>query len=174
MKLFSGKCPFFIGGTLLAAALVFGAGIFGARAGVFDAFVGAGNCVKNFLADSWWCEKPDFDGQFALLLGIFVGALLVALVSGNFRFKGDGGIFFALIGGLAGGFLVMTGILVSGDTLWGHLTGCALLSAGSWVFLAAALGAAVFLSVLFAGASSGGTARETEKSAAKTGKDSRK
>ena len=120
------------------------------------------------------------DWQFGLLFGIFVGALGMAALSGDLKPKfsegsGTAGFMRTALAGLAGGFLVMTGVQLAGDSVLGQFAAGIQLSGAAWVFLIAFAASAVLLTVLLAQRGGGkssagkpaGKASAAKKSAAK-------
>ena len=128
-----------------------------------------------------WDALP-LDWQLGLLLGIFLGALGTAALSGGYKpriSEGEGSVYRRLavtpVQGIIGGFLVMTGIQLSGDSVFGQFAAGIQLSGGAWVFLIAMAVSAILLACLLAQRGSSGAAKSkssggrAEKSAKKKG-----
>ncbi len=111
-----------------------------------------------YLMISSYCERsiesgrlanpPPIDWQTVFLGGILIGALGAALVGGEWRFRmisdSEGKGFFPSIGatiatGIAGGFLVMLGLQLAGDSFLGQWSSAIQLSTSAWVFFASLL-----------------------------------
>ncbi len=133
-----------LGLVLLASFLVLGAGL-GASGGI--ARIGActmiGVAKERTLASEYfgaWGAQPMKYYLVYMLAGIFLGALISALIGGRFKariergqaFSAWGRIALALIGGVIVGFASR---LASGCTSGQALTGSAQLMTGSFVFL---------------------------------------
>jgi len=170
-----GKWPFYISGTLLAALMVGSLYILNDKLGLGDALAQAGQCFNEQL-HSGISEMPSMDWQFGFLFGILVGACSAALISGNFRIRlladCGGGFtvrtFKTVFLGIFGGFLVMLGIQLSGDSVYGHIASAIQLSGSSWVYLLSMIVSASFLSMLLE--RRGGIIEEGEEKAGKEGK----
>ncbi len=145
MNLFTAKWPFYISGTLLAVLSVLFLYVFDDVTGMGKAMTVAheywGNVAENGSAAV--SDLPRLDWQLGLLIGVFVGALLTTAVSGSFKpeLMAPGGGSFTVKTlrtaglGLIGGLLVMLGVQLSGDTVWGHISSAIQLSGGAWLFL---------------------------------------
>ncbi|GEM_PF-4105339 len=171
MKFLNGKWAFAILGALLGAAIVAGIHYYGTTAGLFGALNTAGSFIGHEIAGDVAKNEPALDVPLAILLGIFVGAILGALATGSYKadFHVDGNFFAALLRNLFGGFLVMTGVLIATETIWGELSGSAMLSESSWIFLGAMIATGVLFSRI-TGGKSGASAKATKKAPAKAAK----
>lgn len=145
MNLFTAKWPFYVSGPLFAVLLVLSLYLFDDQPGMSDAVTVVGEYMGESVADQSLSRPPQLDWQLGLLIGIFVGALAAALAGGKYKpeFSAPGGGAFTekalrTVGlGLAGGFLVMLGVQLAGDTVFGQLSSALQLSGGAWVFLLA-------------------------------------
>lgn len=108
---------------------------------------------------------PPLDWQTGFLGGIFIGALACAFITGKWKFAlrpegGSGGFLAgagkAVLAGFGGGFLVMLGLQMSGDSFFGQWISAMQISSGAWVFMAVFIASAVIASVLIARRSGGG------------------
>jgi uncharacterized membrane protein YedE/YeeE len=155
-------CGVGIGLVLLAAYVLVGHGL--GASGAFSSVVAAGTAtVKGAPAAAaspalapyleHGIASPLQDWLVLELLGVIVGGFISALLAGRFRRAIDGGpavssstrIATAVIGGILMG---LGAKLARGCTSGQALTGGALLSVGSWVFIASCFGAGYLLAPL--------------------------
>ncbi len=144
MKVFGSKWSFWISGLVIA--LIFNLALY-----LFDSPIGMSN---GYLPLSQYCVKvidngkiyapPAIDWQTGFLLGIMLGAFITALLSGDWKFElyppEMGKEFFPALGksilkGVFGGFMVMLGLQIAGDSFFGQWAAAMQLSAGAWLFL---------------------------------------
>ena len=172
------KCwPFWLSGSALAFLTVLSLYMFNDSIGLGDAMTMASeHCVEG-VTDQDWDALP-LDWQLGILLGIILGAIGTAALSGWYkpRFSdGEGSVtrrvFMTPLLGILGGFLMMTGIQLSGDSVFGQFAAGIQLSGGAWVFLIAMAVSAVLLACLFAqrGGGKNAPAKKVEKPAQKKG-----
>lgn len=144
MNIFTAKWPFYISGALLAILVALSMYLFNDYIGLSDAMIAVSDyCDKAVMDQNLAQPLPEMDWQFGMLFGIFFGALCASLMSNNFKFElltdSDGSFTVKTVktvfGGIAGGFLIMLGIQLSGDTILGHWAGAFQCSSGAWVFL---------------------------------------
>lgn len=169
--------PFYISGTVLAFLTVLSLYMFNDSIGLGDAMTMASeHCVEGVTEQDW--DALPLDWQLGLLLGIFLGALGTSALSGGFKPKfsdGSGSVprrmFITPVLGILGGFLMMTGIQLSGDSVFGQFAAGMQLSGGAWIFLIAMAVSAVLLACLFAqrGGRNSAPAAKAEKPAKKKG-----
>lgn len=85
-----------------------------------------------------------FDWQLAFVFGILIGGAIAAFAGGHWDFhfspeeSGNGivdKIGISPLQGIGGGFLVMVGFMLSGDSFMGHWANAMRLSVGAWLFL---------------------------------------
>ena len=168
--------PFYISGPVLAFLTVLSLYMFNDSIGLGDAMtVASEHCVEGVTEQDW--DALPLDWQTGLLLGIFLGALGTAALSGGFKARlsnGEGSaarrILMTPVCGIIGGFLMMTGIQLSGDSVFGQFAAGMQLSGGAWIFLIAMVVSAVLLSVLLAQKGSGKSAPAKKPAKAKGGK----
>lgn len=143
-----------IGVVLLLAFVIMGRGL--GASGAFSTTVATGMAVA---APARAAENPAYaaylprgptslfsDWLFIEIVGVTIGGLLSALLAGRFRLAVDKGPRVSVRGRLAyavgGGMLMGLGAkLARGCTSGQALTGGALLSVGSWLFILAAFAA---------------------------------
>lgn len=176
-----GAWPFYVSGPLLAVLTVLSLYLFDSPVGMGDAMTVASEyCVES--VESRRLAAPPMDWQFGLLFGIFIGALGMAALARDLKPKLSSetgpvasGLLRTALLGLAGGFLVMTGVQLAGDSVLGQFSAGIQLSGAAWVFLIAFAASAVLLTVLLAQRGGGkssagkpaGKASAAKKSAAK-------
>lgn len=148
--------PFYVSGPVLALLVVLSLYLFNDSIGLGEAMtVASEHCVEGVQEQEW--DALPLDWQMGLLLGVFLGALGTAVLSGKYKpqFSDVAGpvplrIFMTPVYGIIGGFLMMTGIQLSGDSVFGQFAAAIQLSGGAWVFLIAMVITAVLLAVLLA------------------------
>ena len=150
----SNTWPFYVTGPLLALLTVLALYCFNAPVGLGDALTVASEYCAEAVKSREFAAPP-LDWQLGLLLGVFIGALGAAALAGDIRPKlaEDGAaavpqVVRTALFGLAGGFLVMTGIQLGGDSVLGQFSGSIQLSGAAWIFLIAMAAAAVPVTVL--------------------------
>ncbi len=145
MNLFTAKWPFFISGPLLALLMIFALYVFDDVIGMGDAMTVATEYGTKAVQRQKLDAPPPLDWQLGLLFGMFLGALVAVLIGNKFKpecfSEGDGSFTVKTLrtvgGGIAGGFLVMLGIQLAGDSVFGQLAAAMQLSGGAWMFLLA-------------------------------------
>jgi len=163
----SASWPWYVSGPLLALLVILSLYVFNDPIGMGDAMtVVSEYCVES--VENGRLEVPPMDWQLGLLIGILVGALGAAALAGDLkpRFsEGEGGNAVSMgrmvLCSLAGGFLVMTGMQLGGDSFLGQFSAAMQLSGAAWVFLIALAVSGCMLAVLLdrrSGGSGGGTA----------------
>ncbi len=179
MKILPEKLPLSSGGILLGALAVGALIINDAPIGLLDEIHTLGEYGERSLRWRIAMPRPEAGWELAMLIGIIFGAGIYALLSGGFKRE----IFYAesgtssLVGrtfgsawrGILGGALVMVGIRLSGDSVWGHLAGAIQLGTGSWLFLIALVVGGVFTALLMQSSGNSAPAAKTAAPAKKRG-----
>lgn len=176
MNLFTAKWPFYISGPLFALLIVTSLYVFNEPVGMSDAMTVAGEYCNEAIVDQELDRPPPLDWQLGLLLGLFVGALVAALIGNKYQPElvapGAGSFTLKALktvgGGIAGGFLVMLGIQLSGDTLLGQLAAAVQLSGGAWIFLMSLAISGGTLAILIERRGEGGGKKAAGRAAGKT------
>lgn len=147
MSLWSEKWPFYLSGVLMALLILIGLYLFDAPVGMSNGYLALSHYWGGVIENRKITEPPMIDWQTGFLIGIFGGALLTALLSRQWRFElfpsdlkqsnaaASAGI--SLLYGLGGGFLVMLGLQLAGDSFFGQWAAAMQLSSGAWIFLLA-------------------------------------
>ncbi len=142
-KILTGKWSAYLSGTIIAFFFVLTLYILDSPTGMSDAYIMISDYCKASIHAREVKELPFLDWQTGFLGGIFIGALIAAIFGGDWKIRmipessGKGVIASAgitVITGLAGGFLVMLGLQVAGDSFLGQWAGAIQLSTTSWVF----------------------------------------
>ena len=150
-KLFTGKWSSYLSGSIIAFLFVLMMYILYSPAGMSNAYLMLSEYCQEAYHNRTIQEPPFLDWQTGFLGGILIGALIASLIGGEWKLrmmpdsKGKG--FFVSAGstvlfGVSGGFLVMLGLQLAGDSFLGQWASAIQLSTGSWIF---------FLSILFWG-----------------------
>lgn len=152
-----------LGLVLLAAFVIVGRGL-GASGAFASVAAHSVNTVApaSARANAFFAGHLDAGGPFndwlvVEIIGVFLGAWLSAKLAGRVRLEVERGasttVPSRLRAALAGGVIMGAGaVLARGCTSGQALTGGALLSVGSWVFIAGAFAAAYAVSLLRRGA----------------------
>ncbi|HBC86410.1 MAG TPA: hypothetical protein DCZ94_05600 [Lentisphaeria bacterium] len=147
IKSLTGKWSAYISGTALAFLFMLALYLFDTTIGMSDSYIMISDYCKQSINRRAVNEFPPFDWHTGFLAGIFLGAMIAAIIGGEWRFRlvpediKEKGVFgslgLAMLQGVAGGFLVMLGLQISGDSFEGQLSSAMQLSTGAWIFLAA-------------------------------------
>lgn len=143
IKMITGQWVYFIVAPMLAFLMLLTLYLLDAAVGMGDAYLVlsqyCGDVIKNRQLD-----KFPIDWQTGFIGGMVIGGAIAAIISGEWKFKlfpeDGGGDFISAslitpIEGIGGGFLVMFGLQIGGDTLLGHWSSAMQLSTGAWLFL---------------------------------------
>ncbi len=156
MSLLTSKWPFYISGPLLALTVLANLYIFDDELGMGEALRVISTYSVDSVAEGELAAAPAFDWQLGFLAGIFLGALLTGFLAdsckaefmpemeGTFTVK----TLKTVLGGMGGGFLIMLGLQLAGDTVYGSFAAAIQLSTGSWIFLLAMVITAAALAIL--------------------------
>ena len=170
MGLVTGKWSFYINGALLAGMIVLCLYLFQDNVGMNDGLIKISEYVEKTVQDTAESESldnielPPLEWQTGFLGGIFIGALAASLMSGNWKIRifqeKESGIISTglktVFLGLGGGFLVMLGLQLAGDSFLGQWSGALQLSGGSWIFLLSCFTIACGVSILLENRGGGG------------------
>lgn len=142
-KIFTEKWSSYLSGTILAFFFVLALYMLDSPTGMSDAYIMISEYCEESIHARTVKELPFLDWQTGFLGGIFIGALIAAIIGGEWKLRmipesKDKGILVSagttVLTGLAGGFLVMLGLQLAGDSFLGHWAGAIQLSTGAWVF----------------------------------------
>ncbi|NOY75842.1 MAG: YeeE/YedE family protein [Kiritimatiellaeota bacterium] len=145
LKFFTGKWSSYLAGACIAVLFVFALYVLNSPVGMSNAYLMISEYCRETINARTVKELPFLDWQTGFLLGIFIGAMITAIVSGNWRLRlipeGGGRGVVASAGvvaftGFAGGFLVMLGLQLAGDSFMGQWAAAIQLSTAAWVFFA--------------------------------------
>lgn len=143
MGIFTSKWPFYIGGGVLAFAFLLGLYTLNDVLGMGDSLTQIRDYCVDTLEHEEFVDSISFDYTLGLILGIMLGAFTAAVFSSNFRLQFfasySGGItikaFKTVVFGFSGGFLVMLGVQIAGESIYGQIISAMQLSIGAWIFL---------------------------------------
>lgn len=149
IKFITGKWSFYISGVVIAFLFVLTLYILDTPVGMSDAYLMLSEYCRDFIYKRRIDELPMLDWQTGFLGGILIGAFIASIVGGEWKFKifPEGGSSKGFVGfsvitplqGIAGGFLVMLGLQLAGDSFLGQWAAAIQLSTGAWIFLLTAL-----------------------------------
>ena len=132
---------------MMALLIIGGLYLFDAPVGMSNGYLALSHYWGKVIEHRQLNQAPEIDWQTGFLIGIFGGALLTALISRQWKFevfpddlrRGNAVVSagLALLYGLGGGFLVMLGLQLAGDSFFGQWAAAVQLSAGAWIFLLA-------------------------------------
>ena len=163
IRFFTGKWSPYLSGTLLAFLFVLSLYVLDSPTGMSDAYLMISEYGRSTIEHrSFGRELIDrfpFDWQTGFLIGIFCGGMAAAIAGGAWKFRifPEGSSQQGLLAssglsplfGLAGGFLVMLGLQLAGDSFLGQWAAAIQLSAGAWIFFASlAVWGVVFTALL--------------------------
>lgn len=168
IKALSGKWPFYVNGVLIALTVILGLYFFNDGLGMSDGMTVISEYCRESVQEKKLAEAPPMDWQTGFLFGIFIGALAAAITSGQWKLRviqeSEGGFFhsfFKTVGfGIGGGFLVMLGLQLAGDTFFGQWAAAIQMSAGAWIFLIAFFAVSVLVAILLERRKEGGGKEE--------------
>lgn len=143
MKILSGKWSSYINGTLIALFMLLSLYLFDDTLGMSDGMLAVSEFCSSSVEAGSIEAPPTLDWQLGLLGGVLIGALASAIISGSWKIqlvpKSSGGvvkkIWQPVVQGIIGGFLVMLGLQLAGDSFWGQWSAAIQLSAGAWIFI---------------------------------------
>ncbi len=150
-KFFTSRWSPYLSGIAVAFLFVLALYVLDSPPGMSDAYIVLSEYCQETYHNRAIKEPPFLDWQTGFLGGIFIGALIAAIVGGDWKLRmlpeSRSGGYLASAGasvllGLAGGFLVMLGLQLAGDSFIGQWAAAIQLSTGAWIF---------FLSILFWG-----------------------
>jgi len=146
MRLLTGKWSFYINGAMLSGMIVLCLYLFQDTVGMNDGMIKISEYAEETaeqVSENEEIDLPPLEWQTGFLGGILIGALAASLMSGNWKIRffqdKESGIISkslkTVFYGLGGGFLVMIGLQLAGDSFLGQWSGALQLSGGSWIFL---------------------------------------
>ena len=155
MGIFNTKWPFYISGCVLVFAILLGLFMLDDSLGMGQSFTVVGEYFAETAVEEEFGEIS-INYSLGLVFGIILGVIFAAVFSGNFKFQlianYDAGItiraFKTVFYGLFGGFLVMTGIQICGEAIYGQFVSAIQMSVGSWIYLGAMLLSGGILAIL--------------------------
>jgi len=170
---FTGKWSPYLAGALLAVLFVLSLYMLDSPAGMSEAYLmlseyGRGAIEQRSLGREL-LERFPFDWQTGFLIGIALGALGAAVVGGQWKFRlfpensSQQGLLaspgLSPLVGFCGGFMVMLGLQLAGDSLLGQWCATLQLAAGAWLFFVSlAIWGVVFTALLALKSNAGGGA----------------
>lgn len=150
-KLFTGKWSPYLSGSIIAFLFVFMLYVLDSPVGMSNGYLMLSEYCQEAYHNRTIEEPPFLDWQTGFLGGILIGAFIASLIGGQWKLRmmpeTEGKSLIASAGstvffGIAGGFLVMLGLQLAGDSFIGQWAAAVQLSTGAWLF---------FLSILFWG-----------------------
>ncbi len=155
---FTGKWSVYLAGLTFAFLFVFSLYVLNSPVGMSNAYLMISEYCEQFTYMRIPEELPLLDWQTGFLLGIIGGALAASIISGKWKielFPGErkqkdflASSALTPVQGLVGGFLVMLGLQLGGDSFLGQWAAAIQFSTGAWVFLICAFFTATLLSVI--------------------------
>jgi len=147
MKVFKAEWGFLVSGSCLGLLFVLALYMLDSVIGMNDAYIAMSEYCASSLKKIKIDGAPPFFWETAFFIGIFLGAILAAILGNDWKFSimpdensGKGlGVFasawVAPFEAFIGGFLVMLGLQFAGDTFLGQWTAAVQLSTSAWIFL---------------------------------------
>ena len=142
-QIFTGKWSAYLSGTIIAFLFVLMLYVLNSPIGMSDAYLMLSEYCQESIHHRSILEPPFLDWQTGFLGGIVIGAFFAAILGGEWKLRmipeSEGKNFFASAGvtvllGVSGGFLVMLGLQLAGDSFIGQWASVIQLSTGSWIF----------------------------------------
>ncbi len=140
-KLFTSKWPPYVSGPIFAGLFIISFFILNTPIGISDGY----QLLSESIESRSFHNLPPLVWQTGFLGGIFVGALLASLFGKNWKiaiFPEDTSakeIFTSFwvtpVQGIIGGFCIMLGLLIAGDSFLGQWAAAMRLSTGAWIFI---------------------------------------
>ena len=155
MGVFNTKWPFYISGCVFVFAIILGLFMIDSSLGMGQSFIVVGEYFAETAVEEEFGEIS-LNYSLGLIFGILLGVVVAAVFSGNFKLQlianYEFGItiraFKTVFYGLIGGFLVMTGIQISGEAIYGQFVSAIQMSVGAWLYIGALLLAGGILAIL--------------------------
>ena len=175
MKFLTAKWPYYLSASFLAFIFVLVLFLLDAPLGMTDAYISLSEYCRSALENSSLGDSITLDWQTGFLLGVFFGALAAVIAGKEWKFlffpedrknkKFFSSCLITPVQGITGGFLVMAGLQLAGDSFVGQWVAAIQLSTAAWIFLpmTAIAGFPVTLLADFYVGKSGGSAPDKTK-----------
>jgi hypothetical protein len=159
LAFFTGKWSSYLAGVVVAFLFVLSLYVLNDSIGFSDPYLMISSYCERSIEIKRMDAPPEIDWQTAFLIGIFAGALGAALAGKEWRLRilpeANGKNALASMGatiatGIAGGFLVMLGLQIAGDSFLGLWSGALQASTGAWLVFASLLLWGIILTSTFA------------------------
>lgn len=146
MNFLLSKWPWWVDSLVLIILIMLGLYIFNDAPGFSGVFQAAFGYAQEAVDDGS-LPQVEWDWHLGMAAGVFVGALGGALINKSWKFtlgfeeaQGLAGkSVLTILRGMAAGFLVMLGAILSGEAFYGQVAAAVELSAGAWFFLTVSL-----------------------------------
>lgn len=158
LKYLNSKWNFTLTGAVIAVLVMLLLYLLDTTPGMDDAFIVLSKYCSDSIDNRTIEALPGLDWQTALLIGVILGAFIASAISAEFKleiFPADrqnkGLLSSMLITPLVlmtGGFLVMFGLQLAGDSFFGLLSSAMQLSTGAWTFLLSAVSMIFFIAAV--------------------------
>lgn len=158
LKYLTSKWNFTVTGAVLAVLVMLLLYLLDTTPGMDDAFIMLSKYCSDSIESRTIEKLPGLDWQTALLIGVLLGAFIASAISAEFKleiFPADrqnkGFFSSSMITPLVfmtGGFLVMFGLQLAGDSFFGLLSSAMQLSTGAWTFLLSAVSTIFFIAAV--------------------------
>jgi len=178
-KIFTSKWSSYLSGSIIAFLFIFMLYILDSPIGMSNAYLMLSEYCQESFHNRSIQEPPFLDWQTGFLGGILIGAFIASLLGGEWKLRimpdSKGKSLLASAGttvifGISGGFLVMLGLQLAGDSFIGQWASAIQLSTGAWIFFLSIL----FWGVIFTLILSAKLAKPKEKSEEKSEKSEKK
>ena len=156
----TGKWSSYLAGIVVALLFVLSFYVLNGSIGFSDPYLMISSYCERSIEAKRLDRPPELDWQAAFLLGIALGALGAAIAGKEWRLRilpeADGKNPLASMGatiatGIAGGFLVMLGLQIAGDSFLGMWSAAIQASTSAWIFFASLLLWGIILTAAVAG-----------------------
>ena len=160
LKYLNSKWNFMLAGTVIALLIMLLLYLLDTAPGMDDAFIVLSKYCSGAIENKSLDSLTGLDWQTAFIVGIVLGAFFASAISAEFKleiFPADrqnkgflGSLLITPIIFMSGGFLVMFGLQLAGDSFFGLLSSAMQLSTGAWIFLLSAVSAIFFIAAVTA------------------------
>lgn len=155
MKFLTKKWNFFIAGAFFALFFNLSLYILDGPIGMSHPYLMISEFCKNTIYSQRIADTSFLNWEIGFLVGILIGAFLASLIGKEFKLvmkpegtsSGRFGSTLSPISGAGGGFLVMLGLQLAGDSFFGHWASAMQLSTASWLFIIISFSTAILISV---------------------------
>lgn len=149
MNLIKGKWTLYFSASAIAVLFMVSLYLLDTPIGMSNGYIMISEYCEGCVDDVAINDCFPFDWQSGFIIGIFLGGLTVAWATGKWELqffpedrknkKFFPSVWITVVQGITGGFLVMLGLQLAGDSFIGQWAAAMQLSTGAWLFLGISL-----------------------------------